>query len=159
MESPKVFVFDLPLFQMTGRYNNWWRNLTDHNIFSGMFWLAAILNSGAICLAALIFIHYYRRHLTSCYIFSSEYWLTAMLNSGISWLTATCGGRLWLASLIYSRQWQLAAILTAAVKLQIWIYQQIQNRIFTFFRIWIRGPGGFDWWKKAEGKNLMLLSH
>jgi hypothetical protein len=54
MEPRKVFVFDLPLFQMTDRYINWRHDLTDRNIFSGEFWLTAVIYSGKWRLAAIL---------------------------------------------------------------------------------------------------------
>jgi hypothetical protein len=97
MEPLKVFVFDSSLFQMTYRYINWRRDLTDRNIFSSEFLLTAKLCSGHRQLTAIsinrkqffgVFFFMTFRH-----IFSGEFWPTGIL---------------------YSGQWRLAAILTAA---------------------------------------------
>ncbi len=43
------------------------------------------------------------------------------------------------------------------VKLQIWICRHIQNRIRKHFTIWIRGPGGFNWWKNRRRKSCATV--
>ncbi len=61
-----MFLFDSPLFQMTGRYINWRRSLTDRNIFSGKFWLAITYSA-----ASFDWPLYY------LYIITGEIWLAA----------------------------------------------------------------------------------
>jgi hypothetical protein len=102
MEPRKVFVFDLPLFQMTGRYINWRHDLTDRNIFSGEFWLTAKLCSGHWRLTAMLIAERFFGvffFMTFRHIFICEFWRTAVIYSG-KWRLATIlsFGAIWLTA-------------------------------------------------------------
>jgi hypothetical protein len=54
--------------------------------------------------------------------------------------------------------WAITALETRKVFLKGLITQQKHNWWEKYFRLWIRGPGTIDSWKKPDLKNLKLLS-
>ncbi len=103
MQPLYFFAFNLLQIQMTGRYSNSRCDLNDCNIFSGEFWLTAILYSWQGRLTPIIIAKWYFSvfsFVAFIYIFSSEFWLTdiiymvngdspAVLSFGAIWMTAT----------------------------------------------------------------------
>jgi hypothetical protein len=51
-----------------------------------------------------------------------------------------------------------AVSLTPLTFMVYWISQKIQSHMPNDFGLLVRGLDGFDWWKKARVKNLMILS-
>jgi hypothetical protein len=123
------------------------RYLTHRNIFSGKFWLNAIVNSSAIRLATAIFNYFNSAILTSRHIFSIEirlplYQIAAQLAASVD------------RPLQYIMDSDdLPLYQQRPVKFWIRISWRIINRIRNYFRIWVRGPDGFDWWGKRSRKS------
>jgi hypothetical protein len=62
---------------MTGHYINWWLDLTDRNIFSGEFWLAATYSAASFDLPPYYIGALFDSPLEYLYIIRGDIWLAA----------------------------------------------------------------------------------